>query len=112
MSSGAGIAHHSFAMFNMELPTELEGTVQEFRFSNPHSFLLVKVKGQDGRTVTWTLEGTSPASLGRDGWSGQTLRPGDQIRLTIWPLASGGHGGVWYPKWTHFRDGRAIVSNH
>jgi hypothetical protein len=111
MTAGAAMAHHSFSMFNMDLPTELEGTVQEFKFANPHTYLILKVKGADGHSATWNLEGASPTSLARDGWSSQTLKPGDQVRLTIWPARSGGNGGVWYAKWTHFRDGRAIASH-
>ena len=108
----AAIAHHSFSMFNMEIPTELDGTVQEFKYSNPHTYLILKVKGSDGHTTTWQLEGESPTTLAREGWSSKTLKPGDQIRLTIWPARAGGNGGVWYSKWTHFHDGKAVVSNH
>jgi hypothetical protein len=102
-------AHHSFSMFDFERPTELEGTVQEFRYTNPHTMLLLRVKGEDGRTATWNLEGMGPSSLGRSGWTNRTLKAGDQIKVTIWPLISGGSGGVWYPQWIQFRDGRALT---
>ena len=103
-------AHHSFSMFDMERPTELEGTVQEFRYTNPHTMLLLRVKGKEGGTATWSLEGMGPSSLERDGWTSRSLKPGDQIKVTIWPLVSGRTGGVWYPKWIQFRDGRAITA--
>jgi hypothetical protein len=110
LPGGSALAHHSFSMFDFNLATELEGTVQEFRYTNPHTMLLLKVKGEDGRTATWNLEGMGPSALERHGWTSRTLKPGDQIKLTIWPLHGGGTGGVWYPQWIHFRDGRAIAA--
>ena len=44
-------AHHSFAMFDAEHPTELVGKVTEFKFTSPHTFILLEVKGDDGNTV-------------------------------------------------------------
>jgi len=108
MMAGPAAAHHSFSMFDFDKPTELEGTVQEFRYTNPHTMLLLRVKGKEGGTVTWSLEGMGPSALERDGWTRGSLKPGDQIKVTMWPLQSGAAGGVWYPKWIQFRDGRAI----
>jgi hypothetical protein len=110
MSGSSASAHHSFSMFDFDKPTELEGTVQEFRYTNPHTTLLLRVKGKDGGAATWSLEGMGPSSLERDGWTSRTLKAGDQIKVTIWPLQSGGTGGVWYPQWIHFRDGRAVTA--
>ena len=50
-SSGTPMAHHSFAMFDQENPIELVGTVQEFKYTSPHSYLLLAVKGPDGSTT-------------------------------------------------------------
>jgi hypothetical protein len=107
MSGGSLPAHHSFSMFE-DRPTPLEGTVQEFKFTNPHTYIILRVKGEDGRTVTWTLEGPSPTSLVYDGWSVKCLKPGDQLKMTIWPSRESKTGGVFYPRYTTFRDGRAI----
>jgi hypothetical protein len=106
---GSAAAHHSFSMFDFNKPTELEGTVQEFRYTNPHTTLLLRVKGKEGGTATWNLEGMGPSSLERSGWTRRTLKPDDQIKVTIWPLTAGGTGGVWYPQWIYFRDGRAVT---
>ena len=92
-SSGTPMAHHSFAMFDQENPIELEGTVQEFKYTSPHSYLLLAVKGPDGSTTVWNLEGRAPSLMARDGWTSKTLQPGDEIILTIQPLRSGAPGG-------------------
>ena len=93
-SSGAALAHHSFAMFDQENPIELEGIVQEFKFTSPHTFIILVVKQQDGSTQAWSLEGGAPSALVRDGWSSKTIKPGDELKMTIEPLRSGAPGGV------------------
>jgi hypothetical protein len=108
-TSGAVSAHHSFAMFDQENPIELEGVVQEFKFTSPHSFIILQVRQPDGGTQLWSLEGGAPSALVRDGWSSKTLKPGDELQLTIEPLRSGAPGGSWSVGRTKFKDGRAII---
>ena len=103
-------AHHSFSMFDFGSPTDIEGTVQEFRYTNPHSVLILKVKGTDGHVATWTLEGMSPANLQLDGWTSKSLKPSDQIKLMIYPLRSGGPSGMWNPQSAHFQDGKTVAT--
>jgi hypothetical protein len=105
-------AHHSFAMFDQEHPIQLDGTVKEFRYTSPHSFIVLEVKGQDGNTVLWNLEGGAPSGLVRDGWTSKTLKPGDELELTIDPLRSGAPGGSWNVNKVKFKDGRPIVATH
>jgi hypothetical protein len=111
MASGAA-AHHSFAMFDQDNPLELEGTVQEFKFTSPHTFIHLAVKGEDGSTTVWNLEGGPPSFLVRDGWSKSTLKPGDEVRMTVEPLRSGAPGGAWSVRRIKFRDGQPIVVTH
>lgn len=106
---GAAMAHHSFAMFDQEHPMEIAGTVVEFRYTSPHSFILVDVKGKDGASTVWNLEGPSPSILARDGMSAKTLKPGDELVLTIDPLRSGAPGGAWALIKTKFKDGRSLA---
>jgi hypothetical protein len=108
-ASGAVLAHHSFAMFDHENPIELEGVVQEFKFTSPHSFIMLAVKQQDGSIQLWSLEGAAPSALVRDGWSRNTLKPGDELKLTIEPLHSGAPGGSWSVSKTKLKDGRPIL---
>jgi hypothetical protein len=102
------MAHHSFAMFDQGNPIEIAGTVVEFRYTSPHSFILVDVKGKDGASTVWNLEGPSPSILARDGMSAKSLKPGDELVLTIDPLRSGAPGGAWALIKTKFKDGRPI----
>ena len=107
--SGAAIAHHSFAMFDQEHPQEVTGVVKEFKYTSPHSFIVLDIKDKDGNTEAWNLEGGSPSALARDGWNSKSLKPGDQLRLTIEPLRSGAPGGSWNVNKIKFMDDKPIV---
>ena len=93
----AAMTHHSFAMFDIQHPIEISGTVKEFRYVNPHSVLIVEVKGPDGAIKEWTLESPPPGILGRQGIKANTYRPGDPFKGTISPLHSGDAGGSYFP---------------
>jgi len=108
LTAGPILAHHSFAMFDRDNQIDLEGVLQEFRFVNPHTFIYLAVKQDDGNTVTWSLEGQSPAALVRNGWSSKTLKAGDELKMRIAPLRSGAPAGAWAPNQISFRDGRAL----
>ena len=108
--SGAAMAHHSFAMFDQEHPIEIVGTVTEFKYTSPHCYIFLDVKGDDGTTTNWNLEGGAPSLLVRDGWSSKSIKPGDELRMTIDPLRSGAPGGAWQATQIKFKDGRPIAS--
>ena len=109
VASGAALAHHSFAMFDQEHPIEISGTVVEFRYTSPHSFIILDIKDKDGKTEAWNLEGGSPSALARDGWTSKSLKAGDQLKLTIEPLRSGAPGGAWNVNKIKFIDGKPIA---
>jgi len=107
---GGAAAHHSFAMFDMEHPIEISGTVKEFKFVSPHTLLIVEVRGADGTVKDWTLEGGAPGLLVRDGMTAKSLKPGDEIKVTINPLHSGAEGGSYQPQQVKFKDGTPVVA--
>ena len=74
------LAHHSFAAeFDANQPVKLEGTVKEFRWVNPHSWLIVNVPKPDGTVEQWDVEGGAPSALLRRGWTKNTLPPGTKV---------------------------------
>jgi hypothetical protein len=106
--AGSVFAHHSFAMFDQEHPLDLVGKVKEFKFTSPHTFVLLEVKNGN-ETVVWNLEGGSPSALVRDGWTSKTLAPGTELKMKIDPLRSGAPGGAWNVNKTTLMDGSKIV---
>jgi len=109
-ATGTAVAHHSFAMFDMEHPIEISGTVKEFKFVSPHTLLILQVKGDDGVVKDWMLEGGAPGLLVREGMTAKSLKPGDEIKATINPLHSGAEGGSYAPLQIKFKDGTPVAT--
>jgi hypothetical protein len=86
------LAHHSFAMFDADKTVEMQGTVKEFQWTNPHSWLEVMVE-RDGKATQWSLEMSSPSTLSRDGWRPKTVVLGDKVTVTMHPMKDGSPGG-------------------
>jgi hypothetical protein len=82
------LAHHSFAMFDAEKSIKLDGTVKEFQWTNPHSWILLTV-GPD----QWAIEMGPPGGLARQGWVPKTLAAGMKVSTIVHPLKDGTHGG-------------------
>ena len=87
------VAHHSFAMFDANQVTNLEGTVKEFQWTNPHAWIMLNVANQQGQADVWAIELNGPSGLVRDGWKPKTLTPGMNVSVTIHPLRDGSNGG-------------------
>ncbi len=81
--SGAQLyAHHSFAATYFEDKTEtIEGTLVQFLYRNPHSFVHVEAKDKDGKTQRYAVEWGGGGQLGGQGITRDTLRPGDKVRI-------------------------------
>lgn len=82
-------AHHSFAMFDSDQRIEMEGTVKELRWTNPHVWLFIFVTDNEGQTTEWGFEMGAPAGLVRAGWAPRRVRPGDRITVIAHPMRSG-----------------------
>ena len=70
-------AHHSPAAFDRSKEVTLVGTVKDFRWQNPHTWLEVDVPDGKGATHTWGVEMTSPLFLIRAGWKNNSVKPGE-----------------------------------
>jgi len=81
---GRALAHHGFAgLFDEVNPVTVTGTVLEFEYMNPHSVIIFEVKDEKGNPERWQAELGSLTQLHRvDGWTKETLKPGDKITIT------------------------------
>jgi hypothetical protein len=83
-------AHHSFAMFDQTNQIQLRRvTVTRFAWTNPHAFLIVK----HGDTI-FTMECSSPNLMTHQGWKYNSVKAGDQVDITYYPLRNGQPGGM------------------
>ncbi len=92
---GSVDAHHSAAMFDMTKTFTVQGTVKEFQYTNPHSWLQVLVTSPDGKTVEWGFETEGPSTLLRVGIKSKTFRPGDKVTVVAHPMRDGRPAGAW-----------------
>ena len=75
-------AHHAFAAeFDQNKPIKVRGLVTKWELTNPHSWIHIDVKGDDGNVVTWMIEGASPNNLYRLGLTKESLPAGSDITV-------------------------------
>src|ERR671918_674168 len=75
-------AHHAFAAeFDRDKPVTLVGTGSKIEWVDPHTWIHMDVTGQDGKVVTWRVEGGAPNALMRRGWNRNSIKVGEQITV-------------------------------
>jgi hypothetical protein len=73
-------AHHAFAAeFDSNRPVKFTGRVTKVEFINPHSWIHIDVKGEDGKVTNWAIEGGSPNTLFRRGVTKDSLPEGTEV---------------------------------
>ena len=107
-SAVPAMAHHSGAMFEEKKEVTLSGVVKEFQFTNPHSWLLVDVKGPDGKVTTWGFEAEGPSSMTRAGIRLKDFAPGTPVKITGRPMKDGRPAALWVSA-TRTSDNRVFV---
>jgi hypothetical protein len=76
------LAHHAFAAeFDQNKPIKVQGAVTKWELTNPHSWIYMDVKGEDGKMTTWMIEGASPNNLYRLGLTKESLPAGSEITV-------------------------------
>lgn len=98
--------HHSNAMFDLDNVVELTGTVKEFQFTNPHTWVQLVVEDGKGMSREWSLEWGSPNNLGRQGIRPSTLPAGAQVVVRTNPMKDGSPGGLFVG--ARLADGKTI----
>ena len=82
LAGGTAYAHHSFAATYFENQTiQIEGTLLQFQFRNPHSFVHVSAPDETGEMQRWAVEWGGAGQLGSQGVTNATLRPGDEVTI-------------------------------
>ena len=88
-------AHHAAAGIDTSKTVTVEGTVKQFKWANPHSWLEVEVPNSKGGIEVWNLEMQPPSFLVRAGWKSTTVKAGDKIKFSARPFKNGDPGGIF-----------------
>ena len=82
-------AHHSSAAYDTEHPVNMKGVVTNMEWTNPHVFIYMDVKDENGNVEQWRVEGNSPNMLVRSGWRREMIKAGDQLTVNGAPAKNG-----------------------
>jgi hypothetical protein len=99
-------AHHGNSAYDEEHWITITGIATEFVWSNPHCQIFMDVKDDKGGTVSWSVESQSPGILRRNSWSRTSIKPGDQITVTLAPAKNGAPVGF-----SGNRDGKVVFAD-
>jgi hypothetical protein len=76
------LAHHSFAAeYDSRKIITVHGVVQKVAWVNPHAYVWVEVKDENGKIITYAFESLSPNALMRGGWTRNSLKAGDEVTV-------------------------------
>jgi hypothetical protein len=107
--SGVVFAHHSRAHYGNEESTT-KGTVVEYKWRNPHVYVVWEVKDQSGKALQWVGEMASLTSMIADGMTKDSLKVGDEITVVAFPSKNPGSTEALIKKITK-ADGTVVVDN-
>ena len=91
--SNLSLAHHSHSMFDHSEEVSVTGTVTKFSFRNPHVFLFIDVKNENGGVLNYWIEMSNIPNMIRRGVGYKTFEPGDEVTVNMWRLKDGRPGG-------------------
>ena len=87
--------HHAAAGIDRTKTVTVEGTVTQFKWANPHSWLEIEVPNQKGGMDLWNFEMTAPSFLVRAGWKSTLVKAGDKVKVVARPFKNGDPGGLF-----------------
>jgi len=100
-------AHHSMAGYERTKTVTVTGTVKQFKWANPHSWIEFEAPNDKGGVTVWNAEMTAPGVLARAGWKSTILKPGDKVTIVGRPLLTGEPGLLFVS--VTLPDGRTLT---
>ena len=93
LAAGSAGAHHSFAPYDAKTTKTLIGTVGSFHWSNPHVTFTLLVTPAAGKVQEWNIVTSNPSILKRFGWTADSVKPGDHVKVDCNPMSDASYGG-------------------
>jgi hypothetical protein len=89
-SIASASSHHAFSpVYDAKRTIIVEGVVTQFRFVNPHAMMLMDVTDTNGKVVTWNVEFAGRLNLEEAGWTAQSIKVGERVKVTGNPTWQG-----------------------
>jgi hypothetical protein len=107
MLAPAMLAHHSFAAEYGSKSITLSGRITRFVWMNPHTRIYLDVTDASGLVAKWECEGGAPGSLMSDGWSKESLKPGDDVTIEGFPAKD--HSNTCKARAVKLPGGRRLI---
>jgi hypothetical protein len=102
-------AHHSFAAeYDASKAVRITGVISKVEWTNPHSYLYIDVKDDQGKLLTWTCEGGAPNALSRRGFRRNDIKIGDTVTIDGYGAKDGSH--LMDARRITLTDGRSFYS--
>ena len=86
-------AHHSTVAYAEQSIVLKNATITKVLWDNPHIILIFTVKDKTGVVSTWSTESGSPGSVARLGWNRNSVKPGDNVTIQLFPSKNGAKVG-------------------
>jgi hypothetical protein len=106
-ASAAG--HHGVSTYDMQREVVLAGTIKEWRWGNPHTWLFLSVTAADGKLEEWSIEGAPPNWMTGQGWTTTSLKAGEKVSIRMHPSRVESRGGILME--VHQSDGKVLKVN-
>ena len=95
LAASAAFSHHSSSGIDQQGSVTITGTVKDFHWGNPHSWIELEVVNAQGVTELWNFEMNPPVFLIKLGFTRSSLKPGDKVAVTAKPFFDGRPGGIF-----------------
>jgi hypothetical protein len=106
MISTPAVAHHGYAAYDMTTTLSVKATIVSLLMENPHSSIAFDVKDANGNVEHWFSESGNPRNMRADGFTPDSVKPGDQVTIYYHPSKNGAH--VVVLSRVEFPDGRVL----
>jgi len=106
MVSTPALAHHGYAAYDMTTTLSVKATIVSLLMENPHSSIAFDVKDANGNVEHWFSESGNPRNMRADGFTPDSVKPGDQVTIYYHPAKNGAHVVVLTR--VEFPDGRVL----
>lgn len=85
VAAAPAFAHHSTAIYDLDRDLSLRGVVRKLEWTSPHVYIQIATRDGAGKESLWLIEAGTPNVMSRNGWSPESLAPGEEVVVAAHP---------------------------